>query len=543
MNSNQKAACATAGLACAFGGIWSIDAHIAALSGTPYTTLWMRIISLCVYLIACAIAIGKPSIFDGNGEIARKRASRLIVCSTACFFISLAGSLGFIYGVKDALALVCGFAMKLLGAPLTIALVCCYSRIKQADSTKASLIGISGAFVAQSILSSINAQQLWHPFIGVLAGFALCAVAIICIAALLCTEAPKAAHAPSSTQAAMSQPSESRNQLSLRNVFTGPFLAILISTSFMLGFLRSGLQTNDALSASPFIAIALVAFCVLFIPTDAHVSLPNLLSVGLACVAAAFLVAPLIDSAVPDCQTVLASLGTTVLEAAAWAMAASAARKSRKTLAAAAFARLCVSFGHLLGVLIARSMLVLSNADASAIQAGSLVVVFAYFMVALFLGRASTEAYVQIEKGAIARETDSRFSAPEKTATHSRVENDTCSHNENEANQENGNHTHAEPSLKPFARIEAQTSTPSHMEFDATSHGETERVLEALAQARQLTPREIEVFRLLSLGRDIATIENDLCISRNTAKMHIRHVYQKLEVHSKQELIDLVRTQ
>lgn len=115
-------------------------------------------------------------------------------------------------------------------------------------------------------------------------------------------------------------------------------------------------------------------------------SLSNLLSVGLACVAAAFLVAPLIDSTVPDCQTILASLGTTVLEAAAWAMAASAARQSRKTLVAAAFARLCVAFGHL-----ARSMLVLSNADASAIQAGSLVV-FVYFMVALFLGRASTEA-------------------------------------------------------------------------------------------------------------------------------------------------------
>lgn len=340
MSSRQKAACATAALACAFGGIWSIDAHVAALSGTPYTTLWMRIVSLCVYLVACAIAIREPSIFDGNGETARKRAARLIACSTACLFISLAGSLGFIYGAKGALALACGFAMKLFGAPLTIALVCCYSRIKKADSTKASLIGISGAFVAQSILSSINVQQLWHPLIGICAGFALCAVAIICIAALLCTEAPEAAHAPSGTQVAKNQPSESRNQLPFRNVFTGPFLAILVSTSFMLGFLRSGLQTNDALSASPFIAIALVAFCILLIPTDAHVSLPNLLSVGLACVAAAFLVAPLIDSTVPDCQTILVSLGTTILEAAAWAMAASATRQSRKTLVAAAFARL-----------------------------------------------------------------------------------------------------------------------------------------------------------------------------------------------------------
>ena len=143
----------------------------------------------------------------------------------------------------------------------------------------------------------------------------------------------------------------------------------------------------------------------------------SILSVGLACVAAAFLVAPLIDSTVPDCQTILVSLGTTVLEAAAWAMAASAARQSRKTLVAAAFARLCVAFGHLLGALIARSMLVLSNADASAIQAGSLVIVFVYFMVALFLGRASTEAFVQIEKGSTARETDNRVAALEETAT------------------------------------------------------------------------------------------------------------------------------
>ncbi len=246
MSSKQKAACATAGLACAFGGIWSIDAHVAALSGTPYTTLWMCIVSLCVYLVACAIAIREPSIFDGNGETARKRAARLIACSTACLFISLAGSLGFIYGAKGVLALACGFAMKLFGAPLTIALVCCYSRIEQAYSTKASLIGISGAFVAQSILSSINAQQLWHPLIGVCAGFALCAVAIICIAALLYAEALKAARASSGTQVAKSQPSESRNRLPFRNIFTGPFLAILVSTSFMLGFLRSGLQTNDA---------------------------------------------------------------------------------------------------------------------------------------------------------------------------------------------------------------------------------------------------------------------------------------------------------
>lgn len=110
---------------------------------------------------ASSMAMAKPP---------ESEPARLIACSTACLFISLAGSLGFIYGAKGALALACGFAMKLFGAPLTIALVCCYSRIKKADSTKASLIGISGAFVAQSILSSINVQQLWHPSLAYVQG-------------------------------------------------------------------------------------------------------------------------------------------------------------------------------------------------------------------------------------------------------------------------------------------------------------------------------------------------------------------------------------
>ena len=304
----------------------------------------------------------------------------------------------------------------------------------------------------------------------------------------------------------------------------------------MLGFLRSGLQTNDALSASPFIAIALVAFCILLIPTDAHVSLSNLLSVGLVCVAAAFLVAPLIDSTVPDCQTILVSLGTTVLEAAAWAMAASAARQSRKTLVAAAFARLCVAFEASPGR-VNRSKHARPFQCRRERNSGRL----ARHCLRVFHGRAVLGArfdgrHLSKSKRAQSHaKTDSRVSVFEETATLIGMGNNTCGRNENEADQEHLDHTHAEPRQKPFAPIKAQTSTTSHMEFDAICDGETERALEVIAQARQLTPREIEVFRLLSLGRDIATIENDLCISRSTAKMHIRHVYQKLEVHSKQE--------
>jgi DNA-binding CsgD family transcriptional regulator len=63
----------------------------------------------------------------------------------------------------------------------------------------------------------------------------------------------------------------------------------------------------------------------------------------------------------------------------------------------------------------------------------------------------------------------------------------------------------------------------------------------ALAAEHRLTPRETEVFALLSQGRSIPYIRDELIISRETAATHAKHIYAKLGVHSRQELIDLVQ--
>lgn len=55
-----------------------------------------------------------------------------------------------------------------------------------------------------------------------------------------------------------------------------------------------------------------------------------------------------------------------------------------------------------------------------------------------------------------------------------------------------------------------------------------------------LTAKETEVVKLMLLGRNAAGIAEGLVISLNTAKTHIRHVYQKLDIHSRQELLTLV---
>lgn len=64
--------------------------------------------------------------------------------------------------------------------------------------------------------------------------------------------------------------------------------------------------------------------------------------------------------------------------------------------------------------------------------------------------------------------------------------------------------------------------------------------LASLAEAAGLTNREREVLALLAQGRTSAVIAREMGIAEGTAHTHVMHVYQKLGVHSQQELLDLV---
>lgn len=55
-----------------------------------------------------------------------------------------------------------------------------------------------------------------------------------------------------------------------------------------------------------------------------------------------------------------------------------------------------------------------------------------------------------------------------------------------------------------------------------------------------LSDRETEIALLLARGRSRPYIRETLFISKNTVATHIRHIYSKLDIHSKEELADLV---
>lgn len=62
----------------------------------------------------------------------------------------------------------------------------------------------------------------------------------------------------------------------------------------------------------------------------------------------------------------------------------------------------------------------------------------------------------------------------------------------------------------------------------------------ALSETAGLTSRETEIFLLLAQGRNARFIQEKLVVSYNTVKTHVSHIYAKLNVHTHQEVIDLV---
>ena len=63
---------------------------------------------------------------------------------------------------------------------------------------------------------------------------------------------------------------------------------------------------------------------------------------------------------------------------------------------------------------------------------------------------------------------------------------------------------------------------------------------ERIAAAYGLSQREREVLALMMRGRNVPAIAEELVLSRNTVQTHVRHLYEQLGVHSRQELIAFV---
>lgn len=61
-----------------------------------------------------------------------------------------------------------------------------------------------------------------------------------------------------------------------------------------------------------------------------------------------------------------------------------------------------------------------------------------------------------------------------------------------------------------------------------------------VAKSYDLTTREEDILLMISQQKRTNEIASDLFIGKNTVKTHVRHIYQKLDVHSRAEVFDLL---
>lgn len=98
-----------------------------------------------------------------------------------------------------------------------------------------------------------------------------------------------------------------------------------------------------------------------------------------------------------------------------------------------------------------------------------------------------------------------------------------------------------------FARtirgIEPVASLPSDAPIPLSRDALLENACEELSLRDGLTNREREVLGMLARGHNGYHIRDELGLSYNTVKTHVQRIYRKLDVHSQQELIDLVEGQ
>ena len=66
---------------------------------------------------------------------------------------------------------------------------------------------------------------------------------------------------------------------------------------------------------------------------------------------------------------------------------------------------------------------------------------------------------------------------------------------------------------------------------------------ERLAQRTGISERELEVMELTAKGRSATRIAEDLSVTLATVNSHVHHIYQKLGVHSRQEMLDLIENE
>ncbi len=100
------------------------------------------------------------------------------------------------------------------------------------------------------------------------------------------------------------------------------------------------------------------------------------------------------------------------------------------------------------------------------------------------------------------------------------------------------------PAMAPVAGEAPVMNDGAMIPDDAVSSsaGPSDSPMGEIARRYGLSPREAEVFELWATGHGAKAIQDKLVLSPSTVKTHVRHIYEKCDVHNRAEIIALIES-
>ena len=96
--------------------------------------------------------------------------------------------------------------------------------------------------------------------------------------------------------------------------------------------------------------------------------------------------------------------------------------------------------------------------------------------------------------------------------------------------------------LQDYEELKERVKVQPHTVKEETNvEDDLEQKVAHWSEIAQLSPREKDVFRELLMDKKRKEIAEALCISENTVKTHTSNVFSKLEVSTRNELIEKVK--
>lgn len=502
--------CSALGLACLFGGIWIGDAQFEAALASSHAMLVMRVSSFIVYALFLLIVIKRT---ENDMHSMEPFFIVTVGVGLACFAAAVACLLLAVptLGADASRPLIwAAFALsKVIGAPASIGLVCVFSQLGRKLTLRMASVGILGAFLVYSLVSqAVPASQC--PSVPHLA-FSSTLILAACLLGMVGLNkrtfgTVKLAHGGAQVRGVVKRP--------LGAVATPGLLILLVLSAVTLGFLRSGYISGNA-HMQP-VSIAMLVALVLVLLLCKSIRIEHLFYAALTCTAASILLLPILSAATTDAAYIFTGTGTALFEVVVWVYAVWTARNAAETLLAAALTRAATVTGHLIGTLaVGIGIWLAPDAESIANVSGMLIMFIYIILLLVILKNPGMKAPVMTIES-----TEDSFYAQSAPSTATDIA----------ARAENAGK--AEPRQNQTAEEQVHGKDYERLYW--------EQPINTLAKTYRLTPREVDVLSLVARGHSLASVEEDLYISHNTVKMHMRNIYTKLEVHSRQDVISLV---